>query len=94
MPIEVARAILDCALKGMHKGQGKRRPRLSHGDKLRRQAIIAFARKRKSELQASGMTTIDAEYQAAEEARVLAKDRYSLKLAVQTIRSLISRSDV
>jgi hypothetical protein len=51
-PIEVWRVILDCALKGMHKGQGPSRPPLSRGDKVRREAIYADARKRKKELMA------------------------------------------
>lgn len=52
LPIGVWKLILDCALKGMHRGQGRHRPPLSRGDKIQREAIYAGARNRKKQLMA------------------------------------------
>ena len=91
MPRYAWEHIVACAKAGQHKRQG--RPSDTRGDKLRKNAIVAFARQRKNELIATGTMAAtgadSAEDQAVEEARVLANERYGLNLATETIRRLM-----
>lgn len=96
LPLEIARLILECAKKGVHKGQGRGRPRDSRGDKLKKQAIVSWALERKAKLHEQGIKATganSAEDRAAEEARVLASERYGLSLAVTTIKRMMQSDD-
>jgi hypothetical protein len=82
----------ECAKNGVNKGQGRKRPAATRGDKLRKGAIICFARDRKIKLVEAGLKATgsnSAEDQAAEEARQLGNDRYGLNLSVNTIKRLM-----
>jgi hypothetical protein len=87
LPLDVARLVLACAQKGMRKGQGRRRPALSHMDRVTRAGIVAWARHRKAELIAAKDPSIlingrpsaaEAEKKAAKEACQFAIDRDGL----------------
>jgi hypothetical protein len=86
LPYDVAVLVLDCARKGLRKGQGRGGRRLGRFSNLWRMAPIWWAKSRKDELVATGMTSIEAENQAAEEASDFARERYRLKLAAGTIK--------
>jgi hypothetical protein len=84
LPIEVWRIILDCALKGMHKGEGRHRPPLTHGDKVRREAIYAFAGKRareEKELLAKRQKELLAKRQIAAEGEITTTEECEQKAA-------------
>jgi hypothetical protein len=95
LPYEVAVLVLDCARKGLRKGEGRGgNRRLGRFSKLRRMAVIWWAKSRKAELVATtGGTSIKAENQAAEEASDFARERYRLKLAAETIKREMGYSD-
>lgn len=93
LPIEAARVVLECAKAGMHKGQGRGRPRDSHGDKARKNAIASWAKERQRKLHEQGKTNEEAQRQAAEEAREFAHERYGKNLAINTIIRMMQSSD-
>jgi hypothetical protein len=92
LPRDLLDIIGDCALKGLYKGQGRQRPRLSYGVRLRQQAVFLWAKRRKAELRAE-MTADDAEVKAADEASAFASGRYGLNLSANYIRRRIPKSD-
>lgn len=79
----------------MHSGQGRRRPPLSRGDQLQRQAIQALFKRRKAKLRDDANKETNAEKRkaklrdvndtAADEAREFARDRYGIILGASTI---------
>jgi hypothetical protein len=83
-----AQLILAAAKAGQHKGQGRRRAPDTRGDRVRKQAIVAWAKRRHGELLATEtMAPWDAEQKAAEEAAELAHQRYGLAaFSASTIR--------
>jgi hypothetical protein len=95
LSLDAARLLLDCARKGMHKGQGRRRPSLSRWDRKIRDGWFAWARRRKAKLIDTRDSSIlddhgrpsaaKAEEKAAEETRQFAHDRNGLNLATNTI---------
>jgi hypothetical protein len=96
LPLDVARLVLDCAKLGLHKGQGRRRPPLTHGDKLRQQAIAAWCKRRKAKLHGAGMKMTganSAEDQALEDARDFASKRYNMNLSIKTLKRLMQTSE-
>jgi hypothetical protein len=81
--------ILARAKDGVQKRQGRRRPRETRADQVRRNAIIDWAKDRKKELIGAGRRATganSAEDQAAEEARVFARQRYSKNWSANTIK--------
>jgi hypothetical protein len=95
LPIDVARLVLDCAQKGLRKGEGRGARRHTRDEQLQRQGIVAWARQRKKRLQAADntLTAVEAELQAAEEAQTLARKRFSIRLAADSIRRMMQRAD-
>jgi hypothetical protein len=96
LPLEIACLIHEAAAFGLHKGQGRKRPRDSRGDKLKKQAIVSWGRLRKAELHAQGMNTTganSAEDHAAEDARQHAHERYGINLAASTIKRMMQSSE-
>ena len=88
LPLAVEKLILACAKDGLHTGQGKGRPRSSAVHDFKMRAIVTWAQDRRDELHANGMKKTghnSAEDQAADEARVLAKD-VGVIVAASTIK--------
>lgn len=84
------------AARQLFKKNPSNRPAETRGHTMRKRAVVAFAKQRKDELHAQGMKATgasSAEDQAAEEARVLAHERYGISLAVTTIKRLM-QSDI
>ena len=89
LPLTVERRLIECAKRGMQRGQGRKgRPRKSYAEELLREAIVSLAKERKDDLVATGMRatgTNSAEDRAAEEA----SERYGLNVAATTIKRLM-----
>jgi hypothetical protein len=106
LPLYTAYLVLECARKGMRKGQGRGNIPLSHDKRVARKNIIAWAKRRKAKLIATRHEDIlvgpsdhqrpsaaKAEAKAADEASDFGWDRHGVRLAVNTIiRGMRSRS--
>jgi hypothetical protein len=88
LPLTVQRQINECAKRGMHKGQGKGRPRDSRVTKLFKEAIVDGAKDLQRELYKRGTKNLDAQWQAAEEASDFAR-KQGLKLKADTIKRMM-----
>jgi hypothetical protein len=95
LPLATAYLVLECAQRGMRKGQGRGNIPLSEDERHNREDIIAWARRRKAELIATRHPSIlndhgrpsatEAEAKAAEEASDYGFDRYRVRPAKSTI---------
>jgi hypothetical protein len=93
LPRYVWQYIVDAAKKGLHKGGGRKRPKDTRGDTIRKNAIVSWARKFKDDLIATGKSSAQAaKEQAAEEAAKLGRERYGFNLSPSTIRTRMGRS--
>jgi len=98
LPLWMAYLVLECAQRGLRKGQGRGNIPLSQDERNNRKAIVAWARQRKAELIATRHPSIlvgphdhrrpsaaKAEAKAADDARKYGFDRYGVSLAKSTI---------
>jgi hypothetical protein len=86
LTLPVARLLLDCARKGLHKGEGKGGIPHSRDKQFRRGNIYNRARMNYQELRARGVLPDQAKDEAAEEARLWGDERYNIDLSVNTIK--------
>jgi hypothetical protein len=94
LPLTVERQVLECAKRGMYKGQGRHRPRDSYLKTRLKEAIAGLGIDRQQELNEQGMKNPEAQDKAAEEARAYVYDRHRLNLAANTIKRMMqTRSD-
>jgi hypothetical protein len=86
LPLDVARLVLACALKGMHKGMGRGSLSLSRDDRLIRDSIVAWTRReRKRIAQAERKSLEEVEGKAAKRGSAYALHRFGIKRAADTI---------
>lgn len=85
LTLPVARLLLDCARKGLHKGEGKGGIPHSRDKQFRRFNIYNRARTNYQN-RARGVSPDQAKDEAAEEARQWGVKRYNINLAVSTIK--------
>ena len=83
--------LIQSAKRGMHKGRGKGRRADFYFIKRLKESISDWAKHRQRELHAQGIRNSEAKERAAEEARVLAHERYGLNLATNTIMAAMEK---
>ena len=83
--------LIQSAKRGMHKGRGKGRWPDFYVTKRLKETIYEEAKDRQRELHAEGIRNSEAKERAAEDARVLAHERYGLNLAASTIMAAMEK---